>query len=67
MDQFQTVFLCEGCFFTGCNKLELCIKAWASWLKTTAERGEDEVWEHDDLQERGASGLARMVSSKLPI
>ncbi|RVE50282.1 hypothetical protein evm_005117 [Chilo suppressalis] len=43
----------------GADKLERCISEWSSWLKTAAERREDDQWEPD---ERPSTGLTRMVS-----
>lgn len=59
---YSACYICISLCIIGEGKLEQCIKQWATWLKTTSERGEDETWEHDDMPERAAAGLARMVS-----
>ncbi|XP_045771078.1 tetratricopeptide repeat protein 28 isoform X2 [Maniola jurtina] len=44
---------------TSAGKLERYIKEWSAWLKTSADRREDDQW---DLDDRPNTGLARMVT-----
>ncbi|XP_039752578.1 tetratricopeptide repeat protein 28 [Pararge aegeria] len=44
---------------TSAGKLERWIKEWSAWLKTSADRREDDQWDPDD---RPSTGLARMVT-----
>lgn len=46
-------------FLDSQGKLERCISEWSTWLKTTAERREEDQW---DAEDRPSTGLARMVS-----